>query len=284
MADVTISSLPTGAPSGNALLPFSNGASTLSVPVSSLLTNTNTLLNTRRIFHSSVNTSAAATNFIDTPAGSGGTNFNNPSPVFTDLVQTGNTWTYGYTFQANTGGYPSCPYQYYTVCPVQKKFNFAYAKPTFATVEFYGAHRGIWATTYGVYHKFNVAVDNDSGGITLVASQRGAPGTADGPESLRHLAMDKNGIVAESASFGTNIGVNIGNTYYGWCHPYGETPSLTPSLQIPFLFKIYTKCGADFRWFINVTTTNPDMLGPPFKGAVMLAANTAPTQSMYLNL
>jgi hypothetical protein len=37
MADVTISSLPTGAPSGNALLPFSNGASTLGVPVSAIL-------------------------------------------------------------------------------------------------------------------------------------------------------------------------------------------------------------------------------------------------------
>jgi hypothetical protein len=39
MADVTISSLPLGAPSGNALLPFSNGASTSSVPVSAMFHN-----------------------------------------------------------------------------------------------------------------------------------------------------------------------------------------------------------------------------------------------------
>jgi len=37
MADVTISSLPTGAPSGNALLPYSTGSSTLGVPVSAIL-------------------------------------------------------------------------------------------------------------------------------------------------------------------------------------------------------------------------------------------------------
>jgi len=37
MADVTISSLPKGTPSGNALLPFSTGSSTLSVAASALL-------------------------------------------------------------------------------------------------------------------------------------------------------------------------------------------------------------------------------------------------------
>ena len=37
MADVTISSLPTGTPSGNALIPYSTGSSTLGVPVSAIL-------------------------------------------------------------------------------------------------------------------------------------------------------------------------------------------------------------------------------------------------------
>jgi len=39
MADVTISNLPTGAPAGNALLPYSQGGNTLSVPVSALFQN-----------------------------------------------------------------------------------------------------------------------------------------------------------------------------------------------------------------------------------------------------
>jgi len=39
MADVTISSLPTGAPSGSNLIPYSTGSNTLGVPVSALLQN-----------------------------------------------------------------------------------------------------------------------------------------------------------------------------------------------------------------------------------------------------
>jgi len=39
MADVTISSLPLGTPSGNALLPYSTGSNTLGVPVSALFHN-----------------------------------------------------------------------------------------------------------------------------------------------------------------------------------------------------------------------------------------------------
>jgi len=41
MADVTISSLPIGTPSGNALLPYSTGSSTLGAPVSGIFENTN---------------------------------------------------------------------------------------------------------------------------------------------------------------------------------------------------------------------------------------------------
>ena len=40
MADVTISSLPLGTPSGNAVVPFSTGSNTLAVPVSAIFQNT----------------------------------------------------------------------------------------------------------------------------------------------------------------------------------------------------------------------------------------------------
>jgi len=43
MADVTISSLPLGTPSGNHLLPYSTGSSTLGVPVSAIFQNSNNI-------------------------------------------------------------------------------------------------------------------------------------------------------------------------------------------------------------------------------------------------
>ena len=288
MADVTINELTRGTPAGSALIPYSTGNSTLSVPVSSLLTNTNTALNTRRIVHSSVNTSAATTNFLGNTNSGYNYTYNNPSPTHTDATQAGDTWSYSYQLFANTGGYSACPNAYYVVCPLQKNLPTGTNTPAFGTVEFFGCHRGIWASPYGLYHKFNVAVTADSGGITLVSSQRGTPGTANGLPNLRHLPMNYDGVVTESAGFGTNIGVNIGNSFYGWYHPFtvtGQTPlPVAAGLQIPFLFKIYTHCGADEMWYIKVTTTNPDVLGPPFKGAVMMAANTMPTQSMYVNV
>ena len=49
MADVTISSLPLGTPSGNLVLPISNGINTYSAPLSDIQVNYSKIINTPRI-------------------------------------------------------------------------------------------------------------------------------------------------------------------------------------------------------------------------------------------
>jgi hypothetical protein len=50
---------------------------------------------------------------------------------------------------------------------------------------------------------------------------------------------------------------------------------------MPLFLKIYTNCGADKEYIVSVRTSNPDVLGPPFKGALVLNPNVNPTSAMY---
>ena len=139
-----------------------------------------------------------------------------------------------------------------------------------ATVEIWGMHRGMWGTGYSEYQKWAVGSSSDGGGMILLHNQNGA--NNDGSQRVRMGYMDYNGTFVENGGFGTTgvgqgsyTGNTIGNSYY----------------KMPFFFKIYTNCGADKEYMIRVTTNDPSVLGPPYKGATRLAPNTAPTSTMY---
>ena len=177
-----------------------------------------------------------------------------------------NTYTYSYYFYANTGGYPSCPYSYWVLCPVQKQNTGNFAQ---AQIEFWGVHRGMWGTSYSEYGKIMVGSSSDGGGVIVQQWQNGDAN--DSSNRVRVCYMDYNGTFVENGPWNTGIGLaaytgnTIGNSYY----------------KMPIFLKIYTNCGADKEYLIRVTTSDPTVLGPPYNGATVLTPNTAPTSGNY---
>jgi hypothetical protein len=175
-------------------------------------------------------------------------------------------YEYGFYFGADTGGYPTCPYSYWVVCPVQKQDTSALA---WAEVTIRGTHRGMWGTGYDDYASIVVGSGSDGGGIWVKEWKNGDANN--GSNRVRVGWMDFNGTYVEGNNYnsGYNLasftGNSIGNSYY----------------KMPLLLKIYTNCGADKQYYITVRTTNPDVLGPPFKGPLVVTPNTAPTSAMY---
>jgi hypothetical protein len=74
-----------------------------------------------------------------------------------------NMYEYGFYFFPSTGGYPTCPYSYWVVCPVQKQDTGTLA---WAEVTIRGTHRGMWgANGYQEYATIVVGTGSDGGGI-----------------------------------------------------------------------------------------------------------------------
>jgi hypothetical protein len=189
------------------------------------------------------------------------------SPTSTNIVQTSDyTYTYSYYFYSNTGGYPSCPYSYWFLCPVQKQNSGTYAN---AQIEIWGMHRGMWGTGYSEYAKILVGSSSDGGGFIIREWQNGAAN--DSSNRIRVGWMDYNGTYQEVGPYNSGqplvaqTGNTIGNSYY----------------KMPIFLRIYTNCGADKEYTIRVTTTDPTALGPPYNGALILYPNTLPTSTMY---
>ena len=196
------------------------------------------------------------------------TNTSGNGQTTTNITQIADmTYEYSYYIDAGTGGYPTCPYSYHVYCPVQKQSTGGWGM---ATVEIWGMHRGMWGTSYSEYQKWAVGSGGDGGGMILLHNQNGA--NNDGSQRVRMGYIDFNGTFVENGGFGTSgvaqgsyTGNTIGNSYY----------------KMPFFFKIYTNCGADKEYMIKVTTSDPTVLGPPYKGAMRLLPNTTPTSAMY---
>ena len=175
-------------------------------------------------------------------------------------------YEYGFYFGADTGGYPTCPYSYWVVCPVQKQNTGDLA---WAEVTIRGVHRGMWGTGYDDYASIVVGSGSDGGGIWVKEWKNGDANN--GSNRIRVGWMNYDGVYNEGTNYnsGYNLGSwtgnNIGQSYY----------------KMPLLLKIYTNCGADKQYYITVRTTNPDVLGPPFKGPLVVTPNTAPTSAMY---
>jgi hypothetical protein len=176
------------------------------------------------------------------------------------------SYEYSYYFFASTGGYPACPNSYWVLCPVQKQNTGSWGS---ADIEIWGMHRGMWGTSYTEYAKIMVGSGSDGGGIVVQQWQNGQAN--DGSNRIRVGYMDYNGTFVENGPWNSGIalaaytGNSIGNSYY----------------KMPIFLKIYTNCGADKEYMIKVRTSDPGVLGPPFKGATVLTANTAPTSTMY---
>ena len=185
----------------------------------------------------------------------------------TNMTQIGDQmYEYSFYFSAGTGGYPTCPNSYYVLCPVQKQDTGSLA---WAEVTIRGVHRGMWGTGYDDYASIVVGTGSDGGGIWVKEWKNGDANN--GSNRIRVGWMNYDGVYNEGTNYnsGYNLGSwtgnNIGNGYY----------------KMPLFLKIYTNCGADKEYIVSVRTTNPDVLGPPYKGALVLSPNTAPTSTMY---
>jgi hypothetical protein len=185
----------------------------------------------------------------------------------TNITQIGDQmYEYSFYVSGGTGGYPTCPYSYWVVCPVQKQDTGALA---WAEVTIRGTHRGMWGTGYDDYASIVVGSGSDGGGIWVKEWKNGDANN--GSNRIRVGWMDFNGTYNEGNNYnsGYNLasftGNSIGNSYY----------------KMPLFLKIYTNCGADKEYIVSVRTSNPDVLGPPFKGALVLNPNVNPTSAMY---
>jgi len=185
----------------------------------------------------------------------------------TNMTQIGDQmYEYSFYFAASTGGYPTCPYSYWVICPVQKQDTGTLG---WAEVTIRGTHRGMWGTGYDDYASIVVGSGSDGGGIWVKEWKNGEANN--GSNRIRVGWMDYNGTYNEGNNYnsGYNLasftGNSIGNSYY----------------KMPLFLKIYTNCGADKEYIVSVRTSNPDVLGPPFKGALALNPNVNPTSAMY---
>lgn len=185
----------------------------------------------------------------------------------TNITQIGDQmYEYSFYFSASTGGYPTCPYSYWVMCPVQKQDTGTLG---WAEVTIRGTHRGMWGTGYDDYASIVVGSGSDGGGIWVKEWKNGDANN--GSNRIRVGWMNYDGVYNEGTNYnsGYNLGSwtgnNIGQSYY----------------KMPLLLKIYTNCGADKEYIVSVRTSNPDVLGPPFKGPLVVTPNTAPTSAMY---
>jgi hypothetical protein len=185
----------------------------------------------------------------------------------TNITQIGDQmYEYSFYFGASTGGYPTCPYSYWVMCPVQKQDTGTLG---WAEVTIRGTHRGMWGTGYDDYASIVVGSGSDGGGIWVKEWKNGDANN--GSNRIRVGWMNYDGVYNEGTNYnsGYNLGSwtgnNIGQSYY----------------KMPLLLKIYTNCGADKEYIVSVRTSNPDVLGPPYKGPLVVAPNTAPTSAMY---
>ena len=185
----------------------------------------------------------------------------------TNITQIGDQmYEYSFYFFASTGGYPTCPYSYWVMCPVQKQDTGTLG---WAEVTIRGTHRGMWGTGYDDYASIVVGSGSDGGGIWVKEWKNGDANN--GSNRIRVGWMNYDGVYNEGTNYnsGYNLGSwtgnNIGQSYY----------------KMPLFLKIYTNCGADKEYIVSVRTSNPDVLGPPFKGALVLNPNVNPTSAMY---
>lgn len=128
MADVTISQLPTGSPSGGHLLPYSNNNTTLATPVSSMFTSVQNLLIGGNISFSE----DLKEYFIKCSANSGAIRFRSNSATGTDrrlqlgIIDNNGTWSSimtvaegGINVQgvvvANLANFTDCPIRFFNV-------------------------------------------------------------------------------------------------------------------------------------------------------------------------
>lgn len=229
--------------------PITSTSLTSSGPVTATQTGFRSFIRT----HSSVNASAGA-----------------GSPTSTKVVQLGDsTYEYGFYFFASTGGFPTCPNSFWTVCPVQRQNNGTLA---WAHVEIWGVHRGMWGNDgYDEYAHIVVGGGADGGGWWVKEWRNGNANNSSNRLRVGHMNFDNVYVEGSNYNTGYNLNSATGNTIGNGYN------------QMPLFIKIFTNCGADKEYYFRIRTNDINGLAPPFKGPMWLAPNTNPTSTIYRN-